>query len=60
MDYVKEATKLNEAMAKETQIYEILGKFGNKLPDEVKDELYEMANSQKKAYNSIRKRMGID
>ncbi len=49
--------KRNELLTQSTQIYFLLGHFGDRLPNDVKDEMYQLAESKESVIKEWEKKI---
>ena len=49
--------KRNELRAQSTEIYFLLGHFGDRLPNDVKDEMYQLAESKESVIKTLEKKI---
>lgn len=49
--------KRNELLVESTQIYFLLGHFGDRLPNDVKDEMYQLAESKESVIKTLEKKI---
>lgn len=54
---IKLLMTIESSKAKEHLLYELLGKFGDKLPDEVQSEIRQMANDEIKNISKAKRKL---